>query len=195
MPILTPLSRSSRLAAAALLALAAAILSTAWGFQYLGGYEPCPLCLEQRAPWWGLIGLAIAALAGPMLLPRTPGRVYAGVFAVMAAAAAYNVYLGVYHSGVEWAWWPGPETCAGTGITLNPDALGGALDPKAIPSCKEAAWRLAGLSMAGYNALASLAAAALAILGGVRLFQVSRALRPLQEGLRRLPLSKEDPAS
>ena len=35
----------------------------------------------------------------------------------MAALAAitlgmlWNAGLGVYHSGIEWKWWPGPQEC------------------------------------------------------------------------------------
>ena len=34
--------------AALTLALAAATIIGAWGFELIGGYKPCPLCLQQR---------------------------------------------------------------------------------------------------------------------------------------------------
>ena len=29
-----------------------AAIATAWGFQLIGGYVPCKLCLEQRIPYY-----------------------------------------------------------------------------------------------------------------------------------------------
>ena len=47
------------------LALAmAATVGTALGFQHIGGYIPCKLCLEQRMPYYiGVPLMLLAALA------------------------------------------------------------------------------------------------------------------------------------
>ncbi|MEP3665226.1 MAG: disulfide bond formation protein B, partial [Roseibium sp.] len=37
-----------------------AAIATAWGFQLVGGFVPCKLCLEQRIPYYA--GLPLAAL-------------------------------------------------------------------------------------------------------------------------------------
>jgi disulfide bond formation protein DsbB len=72
----------------------------------------------------------------------------------------WNSGLGVYHSGIEWKWWPGPQECSG-----SLDNLGGAggllkqLESISLVRCDDAAWRFLGLSLAGYNALISLALA------------------------------------
>jgi disulfide bond formation protein DsbB len=84
----------------------------------------------------------------------------------IAAAMVWNAGLGVYHSGVEWRWWPGPQDCAGT----TPDfSSGGSLldqiNRTRVVRCDEAAWRFLGLSLAGYNVLISLALAAIALWG------------------------------
>jgi disulfide bond formation protein DsbB len=64
--------------------------------------------------------------------------------------------IGVFHAGVEWQWWPGPSACT-TGYVFT-----GKLDLNApVPRCDVAAWRLLGISMAGYNAVVSLGTAAL----------------------------------
>ena len=74
--------------------------------------------------------------------------------------------LGVYHSGVEWKWWPGPIDC--TGDISNFGSAGSLLDQMqktSVVRCDAAAWRFLGLSLAGYNVLISLALAALCALG------------------------------
>jgi disulfide bond formation protein DsbB len=75
----------------------------------------------------------------------------------------WNAGLGVYHSGVEWKWWQGPQECAGTLDDLG--AAGGLLNKLqsiTVVRCDEAAWRFLGLSLAGYNVLISLALAGVA---------------------------------
>lgn len=129
----------------------AAILLGAFGLQYLGGLAPCELCLWQR--WPHAAALVIGALALGL-----GGRALA---LAGAAAAATTSGLGVYHSGVERDWWPGPDSCTGgNGITglsgadlLNFDAA------PTIVMCDEVAWQMLGLSMASYNALISAALA------------------------------------
>ena len=39
----------------------AATVGTALGFQHIGGYIPCKLCLEQRMPYY--VGVPLMALA------------------------------------------------------------------------------------------------------------------------------------
>src|SRR6185312_17509149 len=68
-------------------------------FQYVLKYQPCPLCLEQRTPYYVVIPLAVLlGLAAPRL-PRSMmmvGLVLAGLVMLVGAG------LGVYHAGVEW---------------------------------------------------------------------------------------------
>jgi disulfide bond formation protein DsbB len=151
--------RSLEGAAAAATLAALATISAAWGFELLGGYVPCPLCLQQRWPYY--IGIPFAALAWWLAANDRPGaaRLLLGAFAV---AMLIGAGLGVYHSGVEWRWWPGPDTCAiGGGLS------GGLpnLETARVIACDEAQWRFLGLSFAGWNVVISLALAAIAGLG------------------------------
>ncbi|MCG8441110.1 MAG: disulfide bond formation protein B [Caulobacterales bacterium] len=140
-------------------AASAAMLAAAHAFERLGGYAPCELCLRQREVYW--IALAVAAGAGVFQLvqkraSRALDALLAGVFLLGAAVAAY-------HAGIEWTWWPGPETCSAA-AGPPPPPTGDLTQPLNPVLCDEAAWRLAGLSMAGWNALVSgaLVAASLA---------------------------------
>ena len=77
---------------------------------------------------------------------------------------AYSVYLGVFHSGVEWAWWEGPGDCGAIegGIASDTGSFLQQLEQTVAPSCNEAALRILGLSLAGWNAVASLILALIA---------------------------------
>lgn len=129
----------------------AGLLLAALGFQFLGGLAPCPLCITQRWPH-----LAAALLAGLCLV--LPWRV---VCLAGAGAAGTSAGLGLYHAGVEQGWWAGPDTCTAPATgTLSPADLLAAIEAAPIVRCDEIPWELLGLSMAGWNALASAGLAA-----------------------------------
>jgi len=135
--------------------LATAVILAALAFQYLGGYAPCPLCLMQRYAYYAAIPLLFIAMALSSEMPRLA----AVIFLAVALAFLANAGLGLYHAGVEWKFWPGPDTCA-TAQALPTDAsdLLSSLGATHVPRCDEAVWTFAGLSMAGWNAVASLLA-------------------------------------
>lgn len=142
------------LAAFVVLAVSAATLAGAWAFQLIGGLDPCPMCLVQRWAYYAVIPVCLAIL----FLRRgsadsTLSRAALGLCGL--AILAGGVY-GAYHAGVEWKWWPGPETCTGTGVfSGDADGLPDLGAPPVVP-CDEAPWRLFGISLAGYNVLISL---------------------------------------
>ena len=140
------------------------LLLGAIGFQYLDHLPPCELCLWQR---WPHVAAAVVGLGGPLLIrARLVER--GGAWSVAALAAlliAISGAVGVYHAGIEWHWWPGPQSCTGPAFHYT----GGQLDLNApVVMCDRAAWRLFGLSLAGYNALISFALAGAAAIMLVR---------------------------
>jgi disulfide bond formation protein DsbB len=142
---------------------AAAILG-AWFFQYGMGLKPCPLCLEQRYAYYFAIPLAVMVLLGDQAGAKRKVLILALV--VIALGMLWNAGLGVYHAGVEWKLWQGPQECSGALDDLG--SAGGLMDKLksiSVVRCDDAAWRFLGLSLAGYNALISLALAATAAWG------------------------------
>jgi len=144
----------------ALLLVGAAILG-ALAFQHIGGILPCELCLEQRYAYYAGVPLLFIAL---VLLSAGQRRPAALLFSLVALAFLANAALGVYHAGVEWHFWPGPAAC--TGAQPLSTSVGGLLD--ALPStsvirCDEAAWRLGGISLAGWNVAVSLLVLAMSL--------------------------------
>ncbi|MBB3612026.1 disulfide bond formation protein B [Rhizobium sp. BK602] len=141
------------------------VIGSALGFQHIGGYIPCALCLEQRQPYYYGIPVAIlAALTAALRLPVWTTRtllVIAGLMMVVGGG------IGVYHAGVEWHFWAGPTTCSTTAssMTQNAGDLLNELNTIKGPSCTEAALRVLGLSMAGWNVIASVILAAIAFVG------------------------------
>jgi disulfide bond formation protein DsbB len=135
----------------------AAILG-ALGSQYIGGLQPCELCLEQRlAYYWGLPVL-VAVL---VFWNRLPLQVWYIAIVIVAAIFAWGAYMGVFHAGVEWGFWPGPTACTGTGTDISFEDLSN-LQP--VVPCDQVQFRFIGISLAGYNALISLAIVALMLV-------------------------------
>jgi disulfide bond formation protein DsbB len=142
-----------RLGAMALLATVAVIL-TALAFEYIGGYAPCPLCLQQRYAYYVAIPGLFVALT---LLSSNQSGPAAVLFLLLSLVFLGNAGLGVYHAGAEWKFWPGPDTCGGGAAlaTSAGDLLKGMKNAKVI-RCDEAALRVLGLSMAGWNVISSI---------------------------------------
>jgi disulfide bond formation protein DsbB len=148
-------------AAIAIAVAGAAAILGAWFFQYGLGLRPCSLCLEQRYAYYFAIPLAAMVLLGDHV--GASRKVLIAALVAIALGMLWNAGLGVYHSGVEWKWWQGPQECAGTFDDLG--SAGGLLNKLqsiTVVRCDEAAWRFLGLSLAGYNALISLALAGIA---------------------------------
>ena len=162
----SPSHREAYTSGAVVLMLALATIAAAWGFEIIGKYIPCPLCLQQRWAYYAGIPLAFVAL---VLLSGGKARLSALMFTLVSLMFLANAGLGTYQAGAEWAWWPGPQTCG----TMQ--AIGGAggpglldkLDTTKVIKCDEAQWRFAGLSFAGWNVVVSLVLAAAALKAGL----------------------------
>ena len=157
-------SRPVASAAIAIAAVGAAAILGAWFFQYGLGLKPCPLCLEQRYAYYFAIPLALMVALGDHF--GASRKVLTAALVAIALGMLWNAGLGGYHSGIEWKWWAGPQECSGALDSLG--ASGGLLNQLqsiSVVRCDEAAWRFLGLSLAGYNALVSLALAAIAAWG------------------------------
>ena len=142
--------------------MGAATILGAYFFQYVVGLPPCPLCLEQRIPYYIAIPVAILLAVGVRRGVST--RLIRGGLATLAAVMVVGVALGAYHAGVEWKFWPGPTDC--TGPISDFGSAGNLLQQMqttSVSRCDEAAWRFLGLSLAGYNALISAVLAFIAI--------------------------------
>src|SRR5271168_3367622 len=138
-----------------------AILAAVWIFQALG-YEPCELCLTQRYAFYAAAPLALLTA---LLASRSAHGLARAGFALLALVFTANAVLAAYHAGVEYHWWAGPTACTG-GLTgsLDVNDLVNALNSVKVVRCDEVQLRIAGLSLAGWNVVASALLAAYASL-------------------------------
>ena len=130
----------------------AALLLGAFAFQHLGGMAPCKLCLWQRWPH------AAAVLIGALAL-WLPGRTLP---LLGALAALTSGGIGLYHTGVERGWWQGPTSCTSAPVGgLTPEQLMEQIMAAPLVRCDEVPWEMFTLSMASWNAIASVCIAVL----------------------------------
>ena len=155
-----------RPAAAAALTIAAISLATiagAWTFELLG-FKPCPLCLEQRI--FHYVAIPLALVVAVVAWRDAPRPLVVGGLALTGLVLVAGASLAAYHAGVEWHWWAGPQDCSGPVARFGSAGdLLKELRTTSVVRCDEAAWRFLGLSLAGYNALISLALAGIAAWG------------------------------
>jgi disulfide bond formation protein DsbB len=156
------------------LAASVAVLGGALVSQYWGGLAPCELCVLQRWPW--VVSIVISAIG-----IRVSGRLaLSWVALTLAAVFAVSGALAFYHVGVERHWFAGPSACTGAATAADTvEALKVRILGQMPVRCDEPAWSLWGISLAGWNLLASL------VMGGICLAAFSRLRRPSLRGAMR----------
>lgn len=137
------------------------LILAALGFQHIGGLAPCDLCYKQRWVYYAAIAFVPLAL---FLYDRDFLKATKLLMFVLAAAFLANMILGVYHAGVEWKFWAGPQGCSGSAPLDATIDLFESLKSVKTVACDEVQWRFLGISMAGYSAIASLLMAVIAII-------------------------------
>jgi len=127
------------------------LLGGALGSQYLGGLHPCDMCYWQRWPHGAAIVLAGLAFTGAAQSQRARTLTLLAALAIAVSGA-----IGVYHAGVELKIFEGATACtAGGGAVTLEDLM-----KVPLVRCDQVQWSFLGVSMAGWNAIISLSAAA-----------------------------------
>ncbi|MCI0466542.1 MAG: disulfide bond formation protein B [Beijerinckiaceae bacterium] len=153
------------LLALAILAIAAASIAAALVFEALG-YQPCDLCLKERIPYYAAMPVAGLAV---LFAARRQKSFMRPAFAVLALIFTASAAFGVYHAGIEWGFWPGPQECSGVlERARSAEDFLAQLQSAKVVRCDAAAIRIFGLSLAGWNAVISAGLAAIALAGTTR---------------------------
>ena len=140
----------------------AGLLLGAYLSQHVGGLAPCPLCLIQRYPHFAVLGLGLAAAA-------LGGRARVALLGLCGLALLVTAGYGVYHAGVEQGWFASGCAAPMTGGSI--EDIKAQIMAAPLTRCDEVPWSLIGVSLAGWNAIASVLMAGLAGWGAVRLWR------------------------
>ena len=151
------MTASSALSRARLIAILtpSLLLGGALLSQYVGSLYPCEMCMWQRWPHLVAIFFALDAIA---LRSRPP---ISALFTLLAALAiGVSGATGAFHAGVEYGWWQGLTACTASANTASVEDMLDSIMNAPVTRCDVAPWSLFGISLAGYNAIISLGAAA-----------------------------------
>ena len=148
-------------------------IAGAWIFQ-MAGYLPCELCLKQRLAYY--YGIPLAVLLVFMVQGTRYQSLVGPSFVALALIFAVYSVFGVYHSGVDWGFCPGPSECSGaaTSAAKVGDFLK-QLETVKVVRCDAVAIRILGLSLAGWNAVICAAISYLGFMGARQTLSLQKA--------------------
>ena len=138
-----------RLAQWLALGVPALLLGGAYLSQYGFGLYPCEMC------WWQRYAHFAALVPGLLAFVARPKATW---IALAALAVLASGLIGGFHAGVEYGWWEGLTSCSSPVDTSGNDPLAAIMNAPLI-RCDVAPWTLAGVSLAGFNALISTVSA------------------------------------
>jgi disulfide bond formation protein DsbB len=170
---------TTRVFAGFVLMASAIVLGTALLSQYWGGLAPCELCLMQRWPWAAAIVISLVVV----LVGERAGLAWIAL--LFGLVFAISVVLAFYHVGVEQHWFAGPTACtASEGGAMTVEQMKQQILGTAPVLCDRPAWTLFGVSLAGWNLLASLimTGCCLAAWLHARNLRLARAPRDVRQG-------------
>ena len=144
-----PLSLAKALA----LLVPAALLAGAYGSQYWGELAPCEMCWWQRYAHMAGLAFAVVALLAGRMPDRGRSFVWLAALDILASGA-----IGVFHAGVELDYWEGFTQCTALAGGSSEDFFKSIMAAPVI-RCDVVQWSFLGISMAGWNAILSLASA------------------------------------
>ena len=125
------------------------MLTSAFYLEYFHGALPCDLCITQR--WFHS---AIIAYSFIIILIIKKTLISKKILLIGGAILWLSSSLaGLYHFGIEINFWTGPDECS-SNVDFSKDTLTYLLNKSPI-KCDEVMFEIFGLSLAGWNALAS----------------------------------------
>lgn len=137
------------------IAVPAALLAGAYGSEIWGGLYPCEMCWWQRYAHFAGLALALLSFALRSFPDRGRSLVWLAALAILTSGG-----IGAYHAGVEAGIFEGFTQCtSSTSAGLSSEELLKAIMAAPIVRCDDIQFAFLGISMAGWNAILSIAAA------------------------------------
>jgi len=147
----------NRLICGVLSVTSALLLAGALLGQYIGGLEPCSLCVIQRYPHIAVI------IFGWLGYKRGLSDNQRKRLLWMIGLCFFSTSgTGFWHAGIEYGLYSGPPSCTGPIGGSSLETLRSQLLNAEIVRCDLIPWSLFGLSLAVYNGLISFIAGVLA---------------------------------
>lgn len=121
--------------------------------QYVFGYPPCPLCLEQRIPWGAMIIIMLMVYITQKYTMPIIGNV--GTLSAILVMA-FGTSLAVKHAGIQYGLWDMAMPCAGNvPLTQDSTQLLQKIPHINFVDCTGKAPIILGLTLSAWNAIIS----------------------------------------
>ena len=126
------------------------MLISAFYLEYFHGALPCDLCITQRWFHGAIIAYSVIII---VIFKKT---LISKKLLILGGAILWlsSSLAGLYHFGIEMNFWTGPDGCS-SNIDFSKDTLTYLLNKSPI-KCNEVMFEIFGLSLAGWNSVASL---------------------------------------
>ena len=125
------------------------MLISAFYLEYFHGALPCDLCITQRWFHAAVISYSLIIIFFQNKNSISKKLLLIGGCVLWLSSSA----AGLYHFGIEMSFWTGPDGCS-SNIDFSKDTLTYLLEKSPI-KCDEIMFEIFGLSLAGWNAVAS----------------------------------------
>ena len=125
------------------------MLISAFYLEYFHGALPCDLCITQRWFHGAIIAYSFIII---LIIKKT---LISKKLLILGGAIIwlFSSLAGLYHFGIEMNFWTGPDGCS-SNIDFSKDTLKYLMSKSPI-KCDEVMFEIFGLSLSGWNALAS----------------------------------------
>ena len=125
------------------------MILSAFYLEYFHGALPCDLCIIQRWFHGAIIAYSFIII---LIIKKT---LISKKLLILGGAILWfsSSLAGLYHFGIEMNFWTGPDGCS-SNIDFSKDTLTYLLNKSPI-KCDEVMFKIFGLSLAGWNAVAS----------------------------------------
>ena len=124
-------------------------LSSAYFIEYILGYQPCNLCLIERAPY----GLGVFLI----ILNYISRKNEQFIILLLILLFSFSFILSFYHFGIEQGFFEESAVCSikNASDTISKEELLEQLQVRII-SCKDVTFRIFGFSLTSFNMIISL---------------------------------------
>ena len=125
------------------------VVSSALFIEYILKVKPCALCIYQRYPYYLIL------LFSALFFFKNNWKNQLIILIIITSIVSF--FLATYHVGIEYGLINELSSCkTEVGKNISKDILLKELQSKLAPSCKEADFKLFGLSLASINMIMSL---------------------------------------
>jgi disulfide bond formation protein DsbB len=158
-------------------------MASAYAVEIFLHYAPCQMCWWQRYAY--IAAGAVALLSIGINWRGAQPRLMSAACILLGVIFVAGAFIAAWHSLVEWKILPALQGCvASSKISATGDLWTQLGKPIAVASCADAPFRIPnmpwGLSMAGWNALVSLALAAGSFIAASRPMRTDTANEPVR---------------